>query len=186
MEKTGFLLSVTYGNIRYANKSDSFYLLYAGILTNAHGPESLTNYVLPKHLKYLDNFERDELDFIFKNGVTTYRYSFLNDFVLFNNVTFVKPDNEYYFFDDYKTCFIAATRITTFLKKNLGKNLKELIDSHILPRGIEDILKNMLDVYISNYTFSITLGRDSVVVPFQLRSLDNTHFIKAKASAPII
>jgi len=189
IERSSFLLSAVYGNIQYANKIDSFYVLYGGLLIDSQSAlppaGSLTNYVMPKHLNYLDNFLDEELTFMFENGITTYRYSFLNDFVLFNNVTFTKPENSYFYFDDYKICFLVATRINTFLKKHLGKNIKEVIDSHTLPRGIEEIFKSMQNVFFNKYEFSINLTRHSVTVPFGVRTLDNTHYIRAKASAPI-
>ena len=201
IERSSFLLSAVYGNVQYANKIDSFYVLYGGLLIVSQSalplaPDapvagvappaaSLTNYELPKHLKYLDNFPDKELAFMFENGITTYRYSFLNDFVLFNNVTFTTPESSYFYFDDYKICFLVATRVNTFLKKHLGKNIKEVIDSHTLPRGIEEIFKSMQNIFFNEYEFSINLTRHSVTVPFGVRTLDNTHYIRAKASAPI-
>lgn len=178
-KKDGLFISVTAGDIVMGDGyTDNFYLVYATILTLIPPHESATNYKLPETIHYQDNFDTDGINLFKDNGITTYRYSVLNDFVVHNSVTLTDAKSKFYYLDHIKTAGYVIYRLNKRLKTHVGQAVEVLLESNDLIKEIEAELSSLKNNSIEDYSFSFTVLQSALRINLTLTTIKTLQEIK--------
>lgn len=146
----GKYISVVLGELLYSDHNgmmyyNNGYLAYASYLAGNLSSNSPTNKVIPNAHNIRYNLDDDEIDYLSKLGVVTFRKSILKDaIVISNGVTAALYDTPFHIVSNVRMVQLILNAYNSVLHAYVGQDVDRLIKTKAIDKTVEMITNALL------------------------------------------